>query len=275
MIKRVLLVCATVVTSGFGLPTRAQTVHDRAQLEEFVRLCFPHAKVTRLKAPKEEHPNKFFHDSRNFYEVVAPVEPGELQYATGVLDPNTVSTRRLVQAKVSARRMPSAETIYVVSLNYSFQGVPHPDGGLFTCRLGLIRRANGGWEVKTRDPDGVNPVILNVDFQDLSGNATPELLTTIDNGTMRWQGAWLFIFDISNRTLDRFGSYQIDARSAYSGLSAETGTIYRKELNVSKTRATGGRQLIFRVATFVRDGRLLQKPEMTEEAVVPGAPDRK
>ncbi len=255
----------------FPPPLPAGTVRDPLQIDHFVRLGFPHATVRRssINAWTQEFAgtrvSDYFRQNSHYVEVIGQPEPDESGNATSVVDDLPPSHRRLAQVKVvssSIGRNP--HPVYVAFFNYTFLDITRCNQCASLAKIAMFQQTGETWQAEIKPLLGPNTAINTAAFTDLTGDGIRELLVEVGSGVNAVSETTLHVFDIANQTLVPLCEVPIRYDSTNSGFDAVK---FEKKLDVAKTRATGGRHLVFRVTTFTHDRALLPVPRITEEKV--------
>ena len=157
---------------------------------------------------------------------------------------------------------------------YTFLGVTHCEQCWYAARVSLIEWRDGRWRAETEMVGGGRARVKSARFLDLTGDDEPELLVEVDDWVNGSDMTDFHVLSIQGGRLSSLAELMTRADSTRTPFDHER---YDKQLDVAKTRATGGRELVFRVTTWWREGVRLRAPEVSEERVavkrggVPGA----
>lgn len=268
--------CKALAAALFGsvlllVPLRAETVRKRSLVERFVRLAFPGAAVRGVDKSVWEKEfqgysePEFFRTDAWYFEVVGKPISDEEGVARSVTGELLESQRRLVRAKViSLKKMePDGATVYAAVFDYTFLGIDHCGTCVFRGGVVLIHKQARNWQIESYYRDGPNSYVLSATFTGLASNGVPQLLVEESYGGSAWWCQILDVFDISQKSLQRVGEHQ----TSFSPGGMMSGERYEKKLDLEKTRATEGRNLVFRVTTYTIGEKELPTPVITEETV--------
>ncbi|WP_321477966.1 hypothetical protein [uncultured Paludibaculum sp.] len=243
---------------------------DPNLLDELVQASFPSASVRRVPEGRcEPRPVESAggHQRSPFppcYQVIAPPVPEELTVATSVLGEEPPGSRRFVQVEVVTRPRPTGGPQYALLMTYTFPDIDHCNQCGCMGKVALLTQDRGQWKSSVAYLEGSNLTIDRATFVDVTGDGQPELLVDASGGANLVSEGSLWVYDLSGSTLRL--KVQVDTAydSVPSGFQWER---FYKRLDPVRSRATGGKALVFRTTVVVRDNRRLEPPEGKDEIV--------
>ena len=254
-----------------ALPGFAQLVTDNATKVELLKAAFPGSHVVlSTRAPLDWRssawPGQTVGDAlegEKEYEVVAPPDRAEEAFAmpTVIEDFPRLDLRRV---RFKAYRLPASDTAerYAAVAHYQFSGVKtHPFCCGWFTRVFLLTRKGGGWTVRQTGGSLTyrGKAVRSFDVLELGATSLVALEAECTAaGYRRW-----FTMSIFNVAEDELRPWaQVETLSTED----DVHTQFKKELDLEKTRRSGGAELYFRVTEY-REG---QAPK-THEEIVHGA----
>lgn len=175
------------------------------------------------------------------------------------------SKRRLVKARcIVGASGQQRRPLYAGLFTYSFLGVEHCNQCFSVGKVSVLTWRDGRWVANAEMLGGANASVRSARFLDVTEDDEPELLVEVDEGVNAWYSCGLYVFDVTGGQLRQRAMVDTRADGTHSGFEHER---YDKQLDLAKTRATGGHELVFRVTTWWRKGVRLPAPEVTEERV--------
>lgn len=249
----------------------AGTVDDPVWVREAVRVSFPGATVreSTREAWEEEgwHPEEspYYLERNTYWEVVGKAGEEEEHYASSVTGEEPDSRRRVVRARfIVGASGRERRPVYAGLFTYSFSGVTHCNQCSSVGRVSLLTWREGRWRAETAQLHGANAGIRSARLLDITGDDQPELFVELGGWVNAMNMIDFFVFDSTGGRLRQIAWVETRGDSTHSGFEHER---YGKQLDVAKTRATGGRELVFRVTKWWRKGVRLRVPEVSEERV--------
>ncbi|MBN8730985.1 MAG: hypothetical protein J0L64_10610 [Acidobacteria bacterium] len=249
----------------------AGTVDDPIWVREAVRVSFPGAVVRESTREVWEqvygnYPDPaLFRKPAYYFEVIGKAEDREEGFSISVTGEEPESRRRLVKAQfIVGASGRERRPVYVGLFTYTFLGVTHCEQCWYAARVSLLEWRDGRWRAETEMVGGGRASVKSARFLDLTGDDEPELLVEVDGGGNLLSYSYLCVFSVSGGHLQLLGEVETRFASARSGFNHQH---FDTRLDVAKTRATGGRELVFRVTTWWRKGVRLPAPEVSEERV--------
>ncbi|QOY86786.1 hypothetical protein [Paludibaculum fermentans] len=262
------------VTAGLAailaMPAMAGDELNPNLLEELVQASFPRASVRSMPESRcEPRPVEASRGGASrpllpCFQVIAPPVAEELTVATSVLDEGPPGSRRFVQVETVTRARPAGGPQYVLLLTYTFPDIDHCNQCGFMGKVALLTQERGQWKAAVAYLEGSNLTIDRGTFVDVTGDGQPELLVDASGGANAVSEGSLWVYDLSGPALRLM--VRVDTRydSVNSGFPWAR---FYKTLDPARSRATGGKALVFRTSVVVRDQRIFDPPEAKDEIV--------
>lgn len=253
-----------------AMPATAADELSPALLEDLVQASFPGASVRSMPEgrceprPAEAVRGGVVRILLPCFQVIAPPVREELTVATSVLDEGPPGSRRFVQVETVTRPRPAGGPQYALLMTYTFPDIDHCNQCGFMGKVALLTQDRGQWKSSVAYLEGSNLTIDRGTFVDVTGDGQPELLVDTSGGANAVSEGSLWVYEIAGSKLRL--KVQVDTRydSVNSGFAWER---YSKALDPARSRATGGRALVFRTSVMVRDKRIFDPPEVKDEIV--------
>lgn len=249
----------------------AGTMDDPVWVREAVRLSFPGSTVreSTREVWQEVYGNypewALLRKPAYYFEVIGKAEDREEGFAMSAAGEEPESRRRLVKAQfIVGASGRERRPVYVGLFTYTFLGVTHCEQCWYAARVSLLEWREERWRAETEMVGAGRARVKSARFLDLAGDDEPELLVEVDGGGNLLSYSYLSVFSVSVGHLQLLGEVETRFASARSGFNHQH---VDKQLDVAKSRATGGHELVFRVTTWWREGVRLRAPEVSEERV--------
>jgi hypothetical protein len=253
-----------------AMPVRAADELSPGLLEDLVQASFPGASVRSIPEsrceprPAEAVRRGVTQPLPQCFQVIAPPVREELTVATSVLADGPPGSRRFVQVESVTRSRPAGGPQYALLMTYTFPDIDHCNQCGFMGKVALLTQERGQWKSSVAYLEGSNLTIDRGAFVDVTGDGQPELLVDTSGGANAVSEGSLWVYEVTGSTLRL--KVQVDTLydSVNSGFPWER---YYKLLDPARSRATGGKALVFRTSVVVRDKRIFDPPEGKDEIV--------
>lgn len=249
----------------------AGTVEDPVWVREAVRASFPGMRVREStreaweKVPGNSPDWALFRSLAYYFEVIGKAESQEEGWAISVTGEGPESRRRLVKAQfIVGASGRERRPVHVGVFTYTFLGVTHCEQCWYAARVSSLEWHEGRWRAESEILGEGRARVRSARFLDITGDDEPELLVEVDDWVNGADMTDFHVFSVQGGQLSKLA--ELTARFDNTRTAFDHNR-YDKQLDLARTRATGGRELVFRVTTWWRKGVRLPAPEVTEERV--------
>jgi len=258
------LLCCTQRTAS--LPSAATLIHDETTRLKVLAAVFPNARISEIPGKRIDSSFSFEHVAfpdalrdETVYDVQAPPAGNEEACAaSSIPDPETVGQHRELRFRLFSL---ANRPLYVAAMQYRFSDTAPAFGCQSMARVALVSQ---GKQADDSIPDMTHHDSLQtIEFANLTGQGTDNLIIESDWGGGGAQFGELFIFDLASNKLHQL--LAIRARGVDNA-----GDEWVSVLDAQQTAAKKGKEFCFTETKYATKGKPLKPPDLSHPCYPPG-----